>query len=348
VGLKNGLEIFLAPVHGEVMQRIGEIGLMKKLVREAKASVVTPAQQKFLEAAAVIRLDPANADAAFMARYLVQCTLPHSDPGNVPLWKRRNGNLTLSIVPGTDRDTGQSTGFPYGSIPRLLLFWIVTEAKRAGSRRLELGNSLAEFICAVGLDPNTGGGKRGDAQRLRQQMVRLFRAIISFEVRVEDPHRHGQSWLDMQVAPKGELWWDPKQPEQGTLWGSWIELGEDFYRAITASAVPLDTRALKALKRSPLALDLYAWAVYKSWMANKNGVPQFVPWQGLMEQLGADYDPKRTDKFKTQVKAKLRKVSKVFPGGLYLKWQRSGLTFLPGTLPAVAPRPKKTAASQPL
>jgi hypothetical protein len=147
----------------------------------------------------------------------------------------------------------------------------------------------------------------------------------------------------MQVAPKGELWWDPKQPEQGTLWGSWIELGEDFYKAITASAVPLDVRALKALKRSPLALDLYAWTAYKSWVANQKGVPQFVPWKGLMEQLGADYDAKRIDNFKGKVKATLRKVSTVFPGGLYLKWQRSGLTFLPGTQPPIGPRRKKTA-----
>ncbi len=105
--------------------------------------------------------------------------------------------------------------------------------------------------------------------------------------------------------------------------------------------VPLDVRALKALKRSPLALDLYAWAAYKSWIVNQKNMSQFVTWQGLMEQLGADYDPKRIDHFKDKVKATLRKVSAVFPGGLNLKWQRSGLTFLPGTPPAVGPRRKK-------
>ena len=328
----------------ERMKHVSEIGLMKKMLREAKASVVTPQRQKLLDTAAIIRLDPANADRAFMARYLVQCTLPHSDPGKVPLWKRRNGNLTLSIVPGTNRDTGESFGYPYGSIPRLLLFWIVTEAVRLKSRRLELGSSLTEFIRAVGLDPNTGGGKRGDATRLRQQMVRLFRAIISFQVTVDDPHRHGQSWLDMQVAPKGELWWDPHHPEQEPLWGSWIELGEDFYKAIVSSTVPMDMRALRALKRSPLALDLYAWASYKAWVVNSKNTPQFIPWRGLVEQLGADYDPKRIDHFKEKVKATFRKVSAVFPGGLYLKWDRDGLTFLPGTKPAVGPRPQPKKA----
>ena len=322
------------------MQRVGDIPLMKRLAREAKAATVTPAQQKLVDAAVSIRQDPNDAEAAFMARQLVQCTLPHANPGSVTVWKRMNGNLTLSIVPGVDRDTGKSFGYPYGSVPRLLLFWINTEAVKTKSRRLELGHNLSDFMRAVGLDPNTGGGIRSDARRLRNQMERLFRAIISFQVSIEEPHRHGKSWLDMQVAPEGELWWDPKRPEQGVLWGSWIELGERFFQAITASPVPVDMRALRALKRSPLALDLYALAMYKAFMANK-GSAQFIPWNGLLQQLGADYDVKRIDNFKGKVKATLRKVAAVFPEGLKHQWHRNGLTFLPGTTLAVAPAPKR-------
>jgi len=145
----------------------------------------------------------------------------------------------------------------------------------------------------------------------------------------------------MEVAPEGVLWWDPQQPGQEPLWGSWIELGEKFFQAIVSSPVPLDMRALRALRRSPLALDLYAWASYKAWVVNQKNVSQFVPWKGLMEQIGADYDPKRIDHFKDKVKASLRKVGAVFPGGLRLEWHRNGLTFLPGTPPPVGPRRKK-------
>lgn len=140
---------------------------------------------------------------------------------------------------------------------------------------------------------SAGGGKRSDAARLRDQMLRLFAARISFQVTAADPHRHGVAWVRMEIAPAGELWWDPKQPGDETLWGSWIELGDKFFQAIVSSPVPLDMRALRALRRSPLALDLYAWASYKSWVVNKKNLPQFVPWERLMEQLGADYDPKR-------------------------------------------------------
>jgi len=78
--------------------------------------------------------------------------------------------------------------------------------------------------------------------------------------------------INMNVASASELWWDPKKPHQINLWDSWVELGEKFYEALTAAPVPVDTRALRALKRSPLALDLYAWATYKALaVAGKNG-----------------------------------------------------------------------------
>jgi Plasmid encoded RepA protein len=312
------------------------------------AKQLTPARQKLLEAAAAIRIEPDEAEAAFMARHLVQCTLPHSNPGNVQRWLRRSGNLTLVIQPGWDTQKDSSLGYPYGSIPRLLLFWVTTEAVKTKTRRLELGNSLSGFMRSVGLDPNTGGGKRGDAKRLRDQMTRLFRCRISFDqvLSQDGGGTQGKRWLDMQVAPDGEFWWDPKQPEQAALWGSWIELGDKFFQAIMASPVPLDLRALRALKRSPLALDLYAWAAYKVWAVNQKQEPQFIPWNGLMEQLGGDYDPKRIDNFKGKVKATFRKVSAVFPEGLNIQWHRSGLTFLPGKRTAISPR-RRTLTPQP-
>jgi hypothetical protein len=299
------------------------------------ATALTPHIMKLLDAAQTIRSEPDAAEAAFMARQLVQCTLPHTNPGNVPLWKRTNGGLTLGIQQGYDLQTGNPLGYPFGSIPRLLLFWITTEAVQTKVRRLELGRSLSAFMREIGLDPNTGRGKRGDAPRLREQMRRLFGAHISFEQVIDEAHRHGQRWLHMHVAPKGELWWDPKQPLQDDLWGSWIELGEDFFTAITSSPVPVDMRALRALKRSPLALDLYAWTSYRAFTVTKKGKPQFIPWAGLMAQLGTDYTEHKD--FKRYAKAALRKVQAVYPG-LALTYEQGGLTIHPSR-PAIPPRP---------
>lgn len=40
---------------------------------------------------------------------------------------------------------------------------------------------------------------------LREQMDRLFRAKISFDICQEINGEKGQTWLDMQMAPKGEI-----------------------------------------------------------------------------------------------------------------------------------------------
>ncbi|MDQ2844242.1 MAG: hypothetical protein M3Y72_25020 [Acidobacteriota bacterium] len=62
-----------------------------------------------------------------MALQLVLCTLPHSDPGDVPQWTRRTGSVMLGITPGRDFEKNRSLGYPYDTIPRLLLFWMTTE-----------------------------------------------------------------------------------------------------------------------------------------------------------------------------------------------------------------------------
>jgi hypothetical protein len=70
---------------------------------------ITSQQSKLLDAAQAIRLDPDKVEAAFIARQLVQATLPHKNPGNIPLWKRMNGNLTLAIQQGMNIETDKSS-----------------------------------------------------------------------------------------------------------------------------------------------------------------------------------------------------------------------------------------------
>lgn len=289
---------------------------------------ITPQHSKLLDAATAIQLDPDKIEAAFIARQLVQATLPHKNPGNVPAWSRTNGNLTLGIQAGWDFEKKKSIGYPYGTLPRLLLFWMTTEAVKTGNPRLEFGNSLADFMRELGLNPDNGsrGAKRSDARRLRDQMDRLFKAKISFHQIREEGGRKGTAWLNMDVAPKGVLWWDEKQPDQPTLWNSWIQLGEDFFNAITASPVPVDLRALKALKRSPLALDLYSWATYTAYQTQKSGQSRSVSWELLHGQLGAEYEDVKN--FAREARGALRKVQTVYPE-LELDFEKGGVKVLP-------------------
>ncbi|MGH9434905.1 MAG: replication protein RepA [Terriglobia bacterium] len=295
-------------------------------------------RRKLLDASATIFGEPATAqDASYIPRELVQVTLPHKNPGNIPVWTRSNGNLTVGIQPGVNLQTGMSHGYPYGTVPRLLLFWITSEAIRTKSRRLELGHSLNGFMAALGLNSSNGstGAKRSDARRLRDQMERLFEARISFLMVSEQDGQRGERRRNMDVVDDRQFWWDSRHPDQPVLWGSWIELGERFYDAITASPVPADMRALRALKRSPLALDLYAWLSYEAFRAHKGDKPRFESWTQLHAHLGAEYS--RMNDFRRFAKAALAKIKAVY-SGLKLGKRMGGIEVLPQSWPSIQPR----------
>lgn len=306
------------------MQRLGDMPSLKRLQRRVEKELRPPtrAQMELVNASLAISEAPDAVERAFMARQLVLCTLPHSDPGNVEAWTRRTSVASLTIQRGWDEGKGATIGYPYGSIPRLVLFWITTEVQHVKNREdlteeqkrtIMLGRSLNDFMRAVGLNPATGGGKRGDGKRLHNQMDRLFASRISFHQSLDQDGAHGKRWLHMDVAPEGELWWDPRAPEQGSIFKSWIKLGEQFYNALIHLPVPVDMRALRALKRSPLALDLYAWACFTAFMMiQKSLPPQSISWTQLSQQLGGDYGD--IDNFKKKAQVALRKIKAVYPG----------------------------------
>ena len=77
----------------------------------------------------------ADADLGFMARLMVLCSLPRSNPGNQHQYKRVNGPYRLILS-----RTGEYK-LPFGNLPRRLLAWVTTEAVRTQSRVLVLGDS---------------------------------------------------------------------------------------------------------------------------------------------------------------------------------------------------------------
>jgi len=300
-----------------------------------KEITLTAPQKRFLESVIAIREDPDAYNSSYLARELVQCTLPHRDPGDLPSWERRNGRVHLGITPGWDFEQKCSIGFPYGIHPRLLLYWITSEAVRTQDKTLHLGASYSAFIRKLGLSDRTGGGVRGTYQLLRNQVRRLFAARISFQESLRSPQRIGQRWLNMEVTKCGELWWDPRDPDSLDQWEGFITLGDTFFEAITASPVPVDFRHLKALKKSPLTLDLYAWATHKAYVAMESGKNQFGPWGALTQQIGAEY--KRPRAFREKALVALTKIVSVYEG-LRVETSAEGITVLASSKPAIPPR----------
>ena len=87
------------------------------------------------------------------------------------------------------------------------------------------------------------------------------------------------------VADRVKYWWNVSRPDAPVLWDSTIQLGEQFFNEIILHPVPLDMNTLRALKRSPLGLDLYLWLVYRTFSLK---TPLCLSWRQLFKQFGAD------------------------------------------------------------
>ncbi len=250
-----------------------------------------------------MREEPAARESVgYMARVLVQATLPHSAQEGCA-YSRTNGRLRVSI------QAPPELGLPYGVYPRLILAWIATEAVRTRSRRLELGRSLSQFMARLGVIPT--GGQWGTIARLKDQLERLLASCISCVEESYDGEGVLRRRSNLLVAQESALWWshDARRDAQGR---SWVELSEPFYAQLIERPVPVDLRALAALKRSPLALDLYAWLTYRVSYLRRAVV---VPWAALQAQLGADYatSAQGTRDLRRKILQALRKVQQVYP-----------------------------------
>jgi len=251
------------------------------------------------EALAIEREDAKEAGAlGYMAQLMVQATMPHSDP-KATEFRRENGPAKLVMYAPSD------LGLPYGRYPRLLLSWVTTEAVITKSPKLRLGGSLSEFLEKLHL-PRTGG-KRGTIGRLRDQMERLFGCTILGHYQGEDDGKLRSSGRKIDIAEEWDLWWDPKNPGQLSLEGSTVTLSDRFFRSVVGHPIPIDMRALRAL-RSSLGLDLYCWLTLRMSYLRK---PTEIPWEALALQFGSDY--KRQRAFKEAVLKQLRQVVQVYP-----------------------------------
>ena len=95
----------------------------------------------------------------------------------------------------------------------------------------------------------------------------------------------GEATLNAPIARLTEFWWSERQPDARSLWESKIELGEDFFNEIIRCPIPINLNTLRAMKRSPLGLDLYLWLTYRTFGLKR---PLRLTWPLLYRQFGVD------------------------------------------------------------
>ncbi|HEY0981779.1 MAG TPA: replication protein RepA [Schlesneria sp.] len=192
----------------------------------------------------------------------------------------------------------------------MLLAWIGREVKIKKEREIQLGKSLAGFMGDLGMTTQSGG-KNGNITRLRDQMKRTFSAKIAI---MDNPDVvssfEASDWRNegFNLVDRSQIWWDPTSPTQSNLFESHIQLSERFYDELVNNPVPVDMRALRALRASPSSLDLYCFLTYRAFNLKRTTT---VPWEALKMQFGSEIANDR--KFRWQFREALKSVMVVYP-----------------------------------
>jgi Plasmid encoded RepA protein len=235
----------------------------------------------------------------FMSRLLIMVNLPYRDLGKEKkVWVRKNGKVSIVVSPAYDQN-GESMGIPYGSYPRLILAYIITQAVKTSSPQIHLGKGFRDFIELIGLEK---GGHQ--FRNVKKQLERVLSASFSWIYETDKM----QSRTNIQVSHQSQLWWDTNIPDQKSLWESYIELNLNFFNEIMKNAVPLDLRVLNTLKNSPLGLDLYMFIAWRSFKLDKLA---FISWGSLQEQLGTQHSELK--EFARECKKHIKRIQSVCP-----------------------------------
>lgn len=258
-------------------------------------SVVNSVRSELPELAS--QLSERAPELAFQYVPLIQCTFPHSEQPGITTYTRCNGRLELTIA-----TSQEDVGLPYGVPARLLTIYAATEVVRTRSREIFLGRTISEFLRR--LDVANTRGKRGSVTIYQDQLKRLIHSVFTVEEGLEG--RDGRKGIHIRkvlFAEEARLWGDATAGE-----GSSILLSTPLFESMLERSAPLAFDAIRALRKSPLDLDIYAWLVYRLYHLRR---PLLIPWSELSLQFGHGYT--RLRDFREFFQKSLARVLDVYP-----------------------------------
>jgi len=257
---------------------------------------------------------------AYLHAVLCQVALPRSRvDGRV--FHRSNGKSSILIEAGhipTPFGKWREAIVPYGTKPRLVMHHMCTEAIRTKSPAICMNSSMTQFLEGIGL----GRLNARDLSNFKNQMVAL--AACHMTLGFFDGERIRQDKVD--PIEKFDAWL-PADVNQKAFWDDVVQLSDRFFETLIEHAVPLDPRAIHALRHSALAMDVYNWLANRLCRIRKDSGVK-LSWKNLKEQFGHEY--KTSKDFKKKFKDALFKAKAVYPdariedtvGGLILKPSR--------------------------
>jgi len=208
--------------------------------------------------------------------------LPHKQLPDDQIWERITRNISLLVEPVRVHALGKPRylGVPYGSRARLILLYLQSEAVRWGTREVELGRSMRDWLQRMGI--GVGGKSYKD---VREQAARIAACRLTFRWHAEDGR--GRAWDHDHIIKGGFAFHDEADDgRQGSLWSETVRLGETFYEELRRHPVPIFEPAIRHIANQSLTIDVYIWLAYRLHSLAK---PTPISWASLKQQFGPGY-----------------------------------------------------------
>jgi hypothetical protein len=263
-------------------------------VDQAKALTTDKLERQCIDAAFAVMTDEQQRIGIMHAGFSMTA-LPHKDITET-VWIRHGGCVKLRIESGVDAND-KSVGVPFGSIARMILLYLQTEAVKTKSREIELGRSMNQWLNSMGID---NGGKT--YRLVREQSKRLSLCRLTF-YRQTDEHTRitNGSFVRDAILPT-------RDSDQLSLWREAIRLDEGFYQSLIDHPMPVRETAIRQIAHRSMAIDIYVWLAYRLYNLAK---PTPVSWAALFAQFGGGYQHVR--QFRAKFKEPLALALAAYP-----------------------------------
>ncbi|MGD9810614.1 MAG: replication protein RepA [Sphingobium sp.] len=259
---------------------------------------------------AFLRVHDEEPVPAFLHSALCAMSLPTKRPKDdtQPIL-REDGKYALAINPRPvlhnvdGKPVLKSLGVPYGAYPRVALIYLLSQAVAKRSRDVYLGRNFTEWMRRLGYQ-TVSYGPRGTANLMREQVDRLL--ACEWQIRWEGSDTGDNAFAVRDVKISNEY---AGSLEKNGAFAREIRMSEVFYSHLVEHAVPLNEVAIRELKGTPTALDLYTYLAYRlPRISGDKG--QMISWDQLAKHLGNEADSKR---FRQTVRETMQIVSAVYP-----------------------------------
>lgn len=203
-------------------------------------------------------------------------SLPHRRIDD-PLWTRQGNRTKLLVESGRTGDGGW-IGVPYGSVARLILLYLQTEAIRTGDPEIELGRSMRSWMTRMSL---ASGGR--NYQLVAEQARRISACRLTFLTDLTGGAELRQNGAFVQDAISLAGVADTAQP---LLWQDKVRLDNGFWKSLQNHPVPVREEAIRAIGPRSMAIDVYVWLAYRLHSLTKT-TP--ISWPAVHAQFGAGF-----------------------------------------------------------